>query len=70
MLSLLKHHATRGSREELHISTEIIPFADYGAGARYSLFADSVACAAWLRRSWNAARAAAPATLESHAVSH
>jgi hypothetical protein len=71
MLSLLKHHATRGSREELHISTEIIPFADYGAGARYSLFADSVACAAWLRSSWHAACAAAvPATLESHVVSH
>ena len=70
MLSLLKHHATRGSREELHVSTEIIPFADYGAGARYSLFADSVACATWLRRSWHAVCAAAPATLESHVASH
>jgi hypothetical protein len=70
MLSLIKFHASRGSREVLHISTEIIPFADYGAGARYSLFGDSVACAAWLRQSWDAARAGAAVNRESHAVSH
>jgi hypothetical protein len=71
MLSLLKFHATRGSREVLRISTEIIPFPDYGAGARYSLFEDSVACASWLRDSWNAARAAASTPIpQSHAVSH
>lgn len=71
MLSLLGFHATRGSRQLLHISTEIIPFADYGAGARYSLFEDSVACACWLRNSWAALRAAAVADIqETHAVSH
>jgi hypothetical protein len=71
MRSLINFHATRGGRREvLHISTEIIPFADYGAGARYSLFEDSVACASWLRNSWNAVCASAAANLESHAISH
>lgn len=56
--SLLLHHAGRGERQVLHISTEILPFADYGAGARYSLFEDSVACARWLRSVWNEACAA------------
>jgi hypothetical protein len=68
MLSLLEFHATRGRRPVLQISTEIIPFPDYGAGARYSLFEDSVACARWLRNSWDAARACAgPAMLKTHA---
>jgi len=58
MRSLLLHHAIRGARQELHISTEILPFADYGAGARYSLFEDSIACARWLREAWKAACAA------------
>lgn len=31
------------------ISCEFIPFADYGGGARYSVFEQNVACAAWLR---------------------
>lgn len=54
MLSLLQFHATNGRREVLRISTEILPFADYGAGAKYSLFEDSIACARWLRTSWEA----------------
>ena len=60
MLSLLRFHATRGTREVLRISTEILPFADYGAGAKYSLFEDSIACARWLRASWEAVCATAP----------
>ena len=53
MRSLLRHHAGHGERRVLHISTEILPFTDYGAGARYSLFEDSVACAKWLRSTWS-----------------
>lgn len=33
------------------ISCEFIPFADYGGGARYSIFEQNVACAAWLAAS-------------------
>jgi hypothetical protein len=70
MRSLLKHHATLGRREVLCISTEILPFADYGAGVRYSLFEDSIACARWLRSTWDELRTGASATLETHAASH
>jgi hypothetical protein len=54
----------------LCISTEILPFADYGAGVRYSLFQDSVACARWLHSTWDEMRSGASATSEPHAVSH
>lgn len=42
------HRSTASSPLQL-ISTEFIPFTDYGQGARYSLFDNSVACADWLR---------------------
>jgi hypothetical protein len=70
MRSLLKHHATHGRREVLCISTEILPFADYGAGVRYSLFEDSIGCARWLRSTWDELRTGASETLEPHALSH
>jgi hypothetical protein len=46
---LLAHHATNsGSR--LHCLTlEMIPPPDYGAGAKYSIFDNNVACARWIR---------------------
>lgn len=34
------------------ISTEYIPWPDYGGGARYSVFEQNIACAEWLRRAW------------------
>ena len=34
------------------ISTEFIPFPDYGGGGKYSIFENSVACAQWLRQTW------------------
>jgi hypothetical protein len=37
--------STRHHREQ----TEFIPLTDYGQGARYSLFDNSVACARWSR---------------------
>ena len=63
MRQLLAHHAGDPKSPLQMISTEIIPFADYGAGARYSLFDDSVALVSWLRAEW----AAAQATVESGA---
>ena len=66
MRQLLLHHAAHRDSPLGHISTEIIPFPDYGGGARYSLFDDAVACVRWLRATWAAActttaTAAAPA---------
>lgn len=37
------------------VSCEFIPFADYGGGARYSIFDQNLACAQWLREAWQAA---------------
>jgi hypothetical protein len=34
------------------ISCEFIPFADYGGGARYSIWDNNLACAHWLREEW------------------
>jgi hypothetical protein len=44
-------HRTRAPQ---HISCEFIPFADYGGGARYSIWDNNLACAAWLREEWAA----------------
>lgn len=66
--SLMRHHASHGKRPVLHISTEILPFADYGAGARYSLFEDSLACAKWLRSTWSEACAATTGAREREAA--
>jgi hypothetical protein len=54
---LLKHHATAPDSTLATISTEFIPWPDYGAGAKYSLFEHSVACAKWIREEWNKAQA-------------
>jgi hypothetical protein len=45
------------------ISCEFIPFADYGGGSRYSIWANNLACAAWLREEWAALQAAAPVAM-------
>lgn len=54
---LLNHHATDPASELATISTEFIPWPDYGAGAKYSLFEHSVACATWIRDEWKKAQA-------------
>jgi hypothetical protein len=54
---LLKHHATDSASELATITTEFIPWPDYGAGAKYSLFEHSVACATWIREEWKRAQA-------------
>ena len=52
----LRHHATDTEHAVATISTEFIPFTDYGGGARYSLFDHSVACARWIREEWDKIR--------------
>jgi hypothetical protein len=46
---LLRFHKSSPASPLQLISTEFIPFTDYGQGARYSLFDNSVACARWIR---------------------
>ena len=50
---LLRHHATRPDSCLGQISTEFIPPPDYGGGAKYSLFAQNIACARWIRATWD-----------------
>ena len=58
---LLAHHARDPDGHLGQISTELIPPPDYGAGHRYSIFEHSVACATWLRQTWQATLAASDA---------
>jgi hypothetical protein len=46
---LVTYHRGHESSPLRLISTEFIPFPDYGQGASYSLFANSLACARWIR---------------------
>ncbi|MCC6197880.1 MAG: hypothetical protein IT518_25795 [Burkholderiales bacterium] len=51
---LMRHHATCAESRLGQISTEFIPPPDYGGGAKYSIFAQNIACARWLRATWEA----------------
>jgi len=46
---LLTHRASTENSPLRTISTEFIPFPDYGGGHKYSIWDNSVACARWLR---------------------
>lgn len=61
---LLRHHARSADSQLATISTEFIPFPDYGGGAKYSLFEHSVACAQWIREEWAKAQREAAAAVE------
>tara|TARA_B100000315_G_scaffold116112_1_gene106478 strand:+ start:5526 stop:6542 length:1017 start_codon:yes stop_codon:yes gene_type:complete len=50
---LMHYHSTNSESILKTISTEFIPHPDYGGGAKYSIFENSVACAKWLRKTWN-----------------
>ena len=50
--NLMRYHATTANSPLRTISTEFIPNPDYGAGSKYSNFQHSVACAQWLRETW------------------
>lgn len=49
---LFTYHARDSSSRLGQISTEFIPYPDYGGGHKYSIFDQSVACATWLKRTW------------------
>ena len=49
---LMRYHAFNDNSNLGQISTEFIPFPDYGGGAKYSIFEHSIACASWLRETW------------------
>ena len=56
---LLRFHAANPNSRLKTISTELIPWPDYGGGAKYSLFEHSIAVANWIRTEWaNAAKEA------------
>jgi hypothetical protein len=59
---LLRHHASDPSSPLRTISTEFIPWCDYGGGAKYSIFENSVACARWIREEWQKALKTAAGT--------
>ena len=61
VLDLLKHMQENPHKAPQQISCEFIPFADYGGGARYSIWDNNLACAAWLRDAWKALQSPAPA---------
>ncbi|MEM7023042.1 MAG: hypothetical protein AAF637_10670 [Pseudomonadota bacterium] len=58
---LFAYHARDPEGHLGQISTEFIPPPDYGAGHRYSIFEHSIACATWLRSTWQEALAKADA---------
>lgn len=49
---LFRFHATNPSSPLGQVSTEFISRPDYGAGCRYSMFEQGIACARWLRALW------------------
>jgi hypothetical protein len=55
---LLLHMQQQPERAPQRISCEFIPFADYGGGARYSIWDCNRACADWLRAEWAALQSA------------
>lgn len=52
MRHLLAYHATDDTSPLGQISTEFIPSPDYGMGHKYSIFEHSVACAHWIKETW------------------
>jgi hypothetical protein len=50
---LLRYHAAQDGSCLGQITTEFIPLPDYGEGAGYSIFENNVACARWMRETWN-----------------
>ncbi|PXW93981.1 hypothetical protein C7444_11614 [Sphaerotilus hippei] len=57
VLDLLRCMRAQPQHAPQRISCEFIPFADYGGGARYSIWDNNLACARWLREQWGALQA-------------
>jgi hypothetical protein len=49
---VLRHHLGTPDSKLRYVTTEIIDLVDYGEGAKYSLFEQSVSLATWIRRTW------------------
>ncbi len=54
---LLAFHATKKNSCLGQISTEFLTSTDYGGGAKYSIWRDSIAAVTWLRQAWEKAQA-------------
>jgi len=63
---LFAYHATHAQSPIRQVSCEHIPAIDYGAGHKYSIFENNVACARWMREEWGKALAAANANATKH----
>jgi hypothetical protein len=50
---MLSYHATNPHSCLTNITLEMIPFTDYGAGVKYSILENNVACARWIREQWH-----------------
>ena len=52
VISVMKYHKNTNSSGLGQITTEFIPLPDYGGGAKYSIYNNSLACAKWLKKTW------------------
>lgn len=50
---VMRHHLTHPSSQLKYVITEMIPSADYGMNAKFSLLEHNAACAAWIRKEWS-----------------
>ena len=48
----MRYHLDNQKSPLGQISTEFIPGVDYGMGNKYSIFEHSMACAKWMRQTW------------------
>ena len=53
--NLLHWHRRSADSQLRAITCEFIPAVDYGGGAKYSILAQNIACAMWLRATWREA---------------
>jgi hypothetical protein len=53
MRKILRYHVTHRTSPLRYITTEMINLPDYGMNAKYSLIEHNIACARWIRRTWN-----------------
>ena len=51
--TVMRHHAAGPEARLRQNSTESIPNLDYGEGCQYFLFEQGVACAEWMRATWD-----------------
>jgi hypothetical protein len=59
---VLRYHLTHAESPLRYINTEMISNADYGQNAGYSIFENNIACARWIRKTWNEMKEAQAAT--------